>query len=591
MAVYNGNDGNNILVGSADDDALSGLDGNDLLIGLAGSDALYGGDGNDILDAVAGADNPYRAYPYTSHEVNTLRGGLGDDVFIAWDTDVLQDSGGLSRLVIAANGSYTMPEGFDNLRIASIDQQDEHFTIIANSSSNVILPRSYHNTILAGAGDDRVYGGSSRDTINGGDGDDWLHGGGFYDSLTGGAGADHFVFDVRVNGYDADIVADFVTGVDKMHLDNRVMTALGVPGNFGAADGRFVSGAGLTGGQDASDRVVYDTTTGSLYYDPDGSGAASGLLFAILDGAPALAASDVVVEAGTLPGAVIYGTNREFEDIAATPYDDTIRGLAGNDGITGMMGDDFIDGGRGNDFIHGAQGDDTLVGGAGNDIFSLQTYPGEGSSGDDVIDGGRGLDTVSLDAKYLHYASSGIVLDLAAGILSGGSPGASATLASIERVIGTRFADSMRGSAGDEVFAGGRGDDTLVGAGGSDTLTGGAGRDHIAGGIGEDSYVFHEYGSAHADILVDFGTNHDALRFDASAFAGLGAAGRFAAGDGRFYAAAGATAGHDVDDRLVYDTSSGRLYFDPDGVGGADAQLVATLNGAPALLATDIWAS
>jgi len=64
--------------------------------------------------------------------------------------------------------------------------------------------------------------------------------------------------------------------------------------------------------------------------------------------------------------------------------------------------------------------------------------------------------------------------------------------------------------------------------------------------------------------------------------------GNFAAGDGRFWAAAGATAGHDANDRVVYNTSTGSLYYDADGSGSGAAQLVAMVSGAPAVAATDI---
>jgi len=43
-------------------------------------------------------------------------------------------------------------------------------------------------------------------------------------------------------------------------------------GNFAAGDARFYSAAGAVTGHDANDRVVYNTTTGNLYYDADGSG-------------------------------------------------------------------------------------------------------------------------------------------------------------------------------------------------------------------------------------------------------------------------------------------------------------------------------
>jgi Ca2+-binding RTX toxin-like protein len=47
---------------------------------------------------------------------------------------------------------------------------------------------------------------------------------------------------------------------------------------------------------DANDFLIYNTTTGELYYDRDGNGAAAPLLFALLQGSPdTLGASDFIV--------------------------------------------------------------------------------------------------------------------------------------------------------------------------------------------------------------------------------------------------------------------------------------------------------
>jgi Ca2+-binding RTX toxin-like protein len=88
---------------------------------------------------------------------------------------------------------------------------------------------------------------------------------------------------------------DFASGQDTIALDNEVMTALGADGDFGATDGRFHAAAGATGGADANDRVVYNTSTGQLYYDADGSGSGAAQLVGTLSGAPGLAASDIAV--------------------------------------------------------------------------------------------------------------------------------------------------------------------------------------------------------------------------------------------------------------------------------------------------------
>jgi len=59
-------------------------------------------------------------------------------------------------------------------------------------------------------------------------------------------------------------------------------------------------------------------------------------------------------------------------------------------------------------------------------------------------------------------------------------------------------------------------------------------------------------------------------------------------GDARFRAAAGAPGGADATDRVIYNTSTGQLYYDADGSGAGAAQLLATLQGAPGVSATDI---
>jgi hypothetical protein len=66
-------------------------------------------------------------------------------------------------------------------------------------------------------------------------------------------------------------------------------------GTFGANDARFFAGAGAGGGHDADDRVIFNTTTGQLYYDDDGSGAHAAQLIATFQASTSVAAADISV--------------------------------------------------------------------------------------------------------------------------------------------------------------------------------------------------------------------------------------------------------------------------------------------------------
>jgi serralysin len=115
-----------------------------------------------------------------------------------------------------------------------------------------------------------------------------------------------------------------------------------------------------------------------------------------------------------------------------------------------------------------------------------------------------------------------------------------------------------------------------------DVLRGDAGADTLSGGSGADTFAWN----AGADLITDFEIGNDELAVLATA--ALGTTGAFAPDDPRFYAAAGATSGQDANDRVIYDTSTGNVYYDPDGSSAEAATLMFTLQGAPTLAATDI---
>src|SRR5205823_7382372 len=97
------------------------------------------------------------------------------------------------------------------------------------------------------------------------------------------------------------------------------------------------------------------------------SGEAPAQLIATLQGAPALAATDIGIVNGST-GVVVTGTAGN-DSLVGGPAQDTISGLAGNDTLIGSDGGDRLDGGAGDDSLIGGVGADCFAGGGGSDAI------------------------------------------------------------------------------------------------------------------------------------------------------------------------------------------------------------------------------
>jgi serralysin len=283
-----GGSGNDSLAGGSGNDTLSGGPGNDTLDGEAGTDLLLGGDGNDLLHdhenvGLGEADD-------------TLDGGRGNDTFdIRADPfqehrPVLRDAGGIDTVL--TNHDHVLGAGFENLTLF------EGVSGTGNSLNNVIItntnePHAYR--VDGRDGNDTLLGGPDRDTMLGGNGNDRLSGGDGNDSLTGGAGKDDFVFAAAPGGENADAIADFASARDRLLLDDAVHPDIGARGRFSRNDERFFAADGAVSGEERDDRVIYDTSSGNLYYDADGSGDGEARLIAAFEGSPTIVATDFTV--------------------------------------------------------------------------------------------------------------------------------------------------------------------------------------------------------------------------------------------------------------------------------------------------------
>ncbi len=108
------------------------------------------------------------------------------------------------------------------------------------------------------------------------------------------------MFDSTLNKLtNVDTITDSLTDNDKIALQNKVFTKLTYSTYEGLLTGTLKSEyfcANSEGSaQDSNDYIVYNTTSGALYYDLDGQGSASAVQFATLEHKETLKYSDFLV--------------------------------------------------------------------------------------------------------------------------------------------------------------------------------------------------------------------------------------------------------------------------------------------------------
>jgi Ca2+-binding RTX toxin-like protein len=247
---------------------LSGFRGNALIIGADNfDDYLVGGIGNDTLDGGTGND--------------TLIGGRGNDVYVVRslaDTIVERPNEGNDTVQVAID--YALADHFENLVLI-----DSARNATGNTQNNRITGNSEKNRLRGGTGNDTLLGLGGADTLLGNTGNDLLNGGRGKNTLTGGRGSDTFVFGVG-RGLGRSVVTAFNPRQDRI-LVQRTGLPVGQ-----IDDDQFVRGMSA---RDQGDRFIYDSTTGRLFFDSDGTGSSAQVLIGTLRNRPSLGAGNIIV--------------------------------------------------------------------------------------------------------------------------------------------------------------------------------------------------------------------------------------------------------------------------------------------------------
>ena len=277
--MINGGDGDDNIGGGAGNDTLNGDSGNDSITGWIGEDLINGGDGFDTLQGGDGLDTIYGGA-----DADTIKGGN--------DNDLLNGDGG---------DDFIQGQAGDD----EINGGDGNDTLGGGEDNDIVNGDAGSDSLTGWIGDDILDGGIGNDIIQGGDGFDTLTGGQGNDWLAGGNDSDRFIFDhnsaFNSTEMGVDTIKDFSSAeIDKIILSKATFTSLNsTVGNGFSVAGEFAIVSSDVDAAISSAEIVYNSSTGGLFYNQNGSsaGLGSGSQFAIFEDAPALQADDFILQA------------------------------------------------------------------------------------------------------------------------------------------------------------------------------------------------------------------------------------------------------------------------------------------------------
>jgi serralysin len=304
-----GGSGNDTLIGNDADNVLNGYQGRDHAAGGLGNDWYFVDSAGDTIaeGATEGAiDRVFASADYTLYDGvyveilstdwhagtaainlggnelnNVIYGNAGANILYGkGGADWLEGFGGDDFYYVDSAGDMVVEgaSGGNDRVFASAD-----YTLYAGQAVEILSTDWNAGTAAIALG-----GNELANTIYGNDGNNILYGKGGADTFYGRGGADTFLF-ITLGAGDIDTILDFASGTDKIALYQTAFTAMSA-GSLNAS--AFVTG---TAAGDADDRIIYNSATGALFYDADGSGAGAAMQFASVTPGMTLSASDFVV--------------------------------------------------------------------------------------------------------------------------------------------------------------------------------------------------------------------------------------------------------------------------------------------------------
>ncbi len=541
-------EGNDDLYGGLGDDIMYGIGGNDKVYGGAGNDYMTGDDGNDTLDGGAGNDTMYGGNNNDTFVVTNLNNGAGDKIYGGLMTDTLDLSAltGVSNVVVnLATGSFTATGASSITTILEVEN------VIGTAFNDTITGSALSNTFFGGAGDDSMTGGDGTDKFYGGSGNDTF----FTNSST------EHVIEVAAEGTADRVIAsstfnlDAGSAVEFIQTDNAAGTAaINLTGNelaqtiTGNAAGNLLD----DGAAGASDTLIGGAGNDTYYVHNAGTIIVENAIF---NGAVLVTSSDRVASSVSFTLAADDDVEQLTTNSSSGTTAINLTGNALKQSITGNDGDNVLNTGGGGaaDAMFGNGGNDTYI--VNNSADTISEIAGDGTA-----------DRIQAAVSYILNSAADIEFVETTNAVGTGSI----------NLTGSSIGQTLTGNAGANVLDGKLGNDTLV------------------GGAGNDTFAFSTTGGAtNTDVITGFVALDDQIELNTAVFTTLttisGAVNSFGQLNAAAFAANVSGVATSADTRIIYNTSTGALSYDSNGsaVGGTVFQ-IATLTGAPTILATDI---
>jgi Ca2+-binding RTX toxin-like protein len=260
MAIINGTDESETLLGTSDPDTIDGKGGDDTLRGVLGDDTLsdssgnnrlFGGDGNDLLSGNGGN--------------NAMYGGKGaDDYFVDNIQDSVRENGREGTDEVATTlGVYALGPNVEHLRFVG----EGHFFGTGTTLNNIIVGGDGNDVLKGGGGNDRLVGAIGLDT-----------------AVLSGKSTDYAISTVDgittvtdLNAADGSDGKDTLNGIELLQFADKTIALPTAPQAEVGLGGFTLLGANY--GDDASNAIsigdingdgLVDLLIGARGFDPDG---------------------------------------------------------------------------------------------------------------------------------------------------------------------------------------------------------------------------------------------------------------------------------------------------------------------------------